>query len=148
MIIKVEKLEDALNKFNNEKLSPELNEYIKKECQANLKNTLEINIEGKLTKKEQEKFANTIHSYYESLFKKYRYIDKYDNTIRVILLFIGIILLLISEQTTSLISELFLITGWIFIWEMLYDGLFNQINRKRKANIYKKLATSKINFKQ
>ena len=49
-----------------------------------------------------------------------------------------------SKQFTNIVSEIFLIAGWVIIWEIIYDILFSEIKRKRKAKIYKALATSNI----
>ena len=136
MNIEVKKLEDALNPFNKEILSEELDKYIVKLCQIDIKNAKELNIICNLNLEEKKLIENTIHNHYTNLTKRLNKVDKYDNYIRIVLLFIGIILLLISEEITSFIKELFLITGWVFIWEMLYDILFNQIKRKRKNQIY------------
>lgn len=61
-------------------------------------------------------------------------------------LLLGIILIIISEQFTSFLSELFLIAGWVVVWEMVYDILFTGIKRKRDLKIVKKLATCEISF--
>ena len=59
---------------------------------------------------------------------------------------LGIILIIISEQLTLFLSELFLIAGWVVIWEVVYDILFTGIKRKRELKIAKKLSTCEINF--
>jgi len=146
MNIEIKKLEDALNKFNSELISEELENYILEQSLTNLNKAKEINIKCNLSQAEKELLVNSIHNYYSNLNKGYKKIDKYDDYVRIFLLIIGIILILISQETGSFLSELFLITGWLFIWELLYDILFNQIKRQRKANIYKKLSTCKINF--
>ena len=71
---------------------------------------------------------------------------KYDDIYRLILLIIGILLIIISENLISFISELFLIAGWVVIWEMVYDIIFNQLKRTKNKNHYQKLAQAQINF--
>ena len=52
-----------------------------------------------------------------------------------------------SKQFTNIVSEVFLIAGWVIIWEIIYDVLFSEIKRKRKARIYKTLASATIILK-
>ena len=146
MIIELNNFNDALNPYNKELLNDELNEYIKKEC-LNNKKKIEINIIGNLTHEEKNKLENIIHNFYYNSYTLSNKIDKLDNYIRIISLLFGSILILISEEFISFFSELFLIAGWILIWEMLYDILFNEIKRKKILKIYKTLATCNITFK-
>ena len=69
-----------------------------------------------------------------------------DVKLYLILLIIGILLIIISENLISFISELFLIAGWVVIWEMVYDIIFNQLKRTKNKNHYQKLAQAQINF--
>lgn len=146
MNIELKKIDDAFNPFNSNEISNELDKYITDACLKGFKNIKELNIKCNLTKKEQEKLEETVHNYYKDQSKGLNNIDKYDNYIQIILLLLGLLLILISKETTTFLSEILLITGWVFVWELLYDVLFNQIKRKRKANIYKKLSKCKINF--
>lgn len=146
MNIEIKNIDDALNKFNSNEISNELNNYITDMSLKGFKNIKELNIKCNLTKKEKEELEEIIHNYYKNLAKDLNYIDKHDNHIQIILFLLGLLLILISKETTSFLSEVLLIAGWVFVWEMLYDVLFNQIKRKRKAYIYKNLAKCKINF--
>ena len=73
-------------------------------------------------------------------------IDKYDDYFRFLLLLLGIILIIISEIFSALLSELFLIAGWVVIWEVVYVILFTGIKRKQKLKIAQKLSTCEISF--
>ena len=73
-------------------------------------------------------------------------IDKIDDYFHLILMIVGIVAIILSEKIVSLLSELFLIAGWVVIWEILYDIIFNDIKRRRTIRIYKELARCKINF--
>ena len=46
----------------------------------------------------------------------------------------------------STIHELFLIFGWVAVWELIYDGLFTNYKAKIKRKRYKKLSNVKINY--
>ena len=54
--------------------------------------------------------------------------------------------MIISEIFSALLSELFLIAGWVVIWEVVYDILFTGIKRKQKLKIAQKLSTCEISF--
>ncbi len=145
--IKLENLEDATNKYNSELLNEELDNYITQNCQhIHTKERIEIKINNLTNKEEQEKIKKLIHHHYQNKVLRLNKIDKYDDYFRLILLLLGIILIIISEQFTSFLSELFLIAGWVVVWEMVYDILFTGIKRKRDLKIVKKLATCEISF--
>ena len=145
--IKLDSLEDATNKFNNEVLNEELANYITSSCLHSLqKERITLSIKGLPNINHQEQLSKLIHSHYQSKVKQLNKIDKYDDYFRVILLLLGILLIIISEQFTSLLSELFLIAGWVVVWEIAYDILFTSIKRKRDLKLYKKLATCEIEF--
>ena len=146
MNIEIKNINDALNKYNNNLLNPELDNYLISEIIKSSKNINELSIKSNLGKDEQDLLINAIHNNYNLKFKDLKLIDKYDDYLRLILLLLGVFLISISQETSSFISEISLIAGWVFIWEMLYDILFKQIKRKRKAVIYRKLSKCKINF--
>lgn len=145
--INLKSMEDAINKFNENVLNEELNNYIINSCShLHSKEKIELNIDGISNKEEQKKLENLIHSHYQTKVKQLNKIDKYDDYFRLILLLLGIVLIIISEQFTLFLSELFLIAGWVVVWEVVYDIVFTGIKRKRDLNLYKKLNTCKINF--
>jgi len=146
MNIEIKNLNDALNKYNSNLINPELDNYLTLEIIKNFRIINELNIISNLNKDEQELLINAIHNNYNLKFKDLKQIDKYDDYIRLILLLLGVLLISISNETSYFISEISLIAGWVFIWEMLYDILFKQIKRKRKAIIYKRLSICKVNF--
>lgn len=146
--INLDSLEQALNPFNKEELSTEFANYIESKCQHMVLShqSITLNIIG-LNNKDQEFLTNVIHKTYQEKLNYLNKIDKYDDYFRFFLLIIGTIAILISERFVSFLSELFLIAGWVVIWEIVYDILFSGIKRKRNKIIFASLATTKINFK-
>ena len=145
--IKLENINKATNPFNESFLNDELDNYIINNCaHTHSKERIEINISGLKKKEEQEQLQTLIHFHYQNKAKQLKKIDKYDDYFRLILLLLGIILIIISEQLTLFLSELFLIAGWVVIWEMVYGILFTGIKRKRDYRLYKKLSEIKIIF--
>ena len=139
--IDINKLEELENKFNGKHINKDLDEYIM-ECAKLIpsKRKIILNINSKLNKNEKEMVSNLIHQYYEEKLKQYHIIDKYDDYLRIILLLLGIICILLSETFIDLLSELFLIAGWVVVWEVIYDLIFTGFKRKKIKGISQKLS--------
>ena len=132
---------ELLNIYNKNIISETLDNYLIASLEhRSLKDKITINITG--TKNENIK--NIITNYYEEKYLYFKKIDTLDNYIRLVLFLIGVLSIFMSKQFTNIVSEVFLIAGWVIIWEIIYDVLFSEIKRKRKAKIYKSLATSNI----
>lgn len=145
--ITIENHNDIYNKFNDEFLNDELDNFLLDSSKSiRPKEKIAINIKGKFTKEEEDKIKKVINNHYNHKYGHLKQIDKYDDIYRLILLIIGILLIIISENLISFISELFLIAGWVVIWEMVYDIIFNQLKRTKNKNHYQKLAQAQINF--
>lgn len=147
--IELKNIEQALNEFNNNMLSSSLDEYIMSNfTHLNLiKKDITLNISGLKTKEEQEKIQTIIHEHYSRKFKIFELTDDLDDYFKIIFGIIGSLAIIISHKFSFFLSELFLIAGWVIIWEIIYDLLFNEIKRKRKNKIYRTLASCKIIFK-
>lgn len=145
--INLKSIEDATNEFNDKLLSSNLDTYILENSKhTRNKERISLTISNISSKKEQKDLINLIHSHYLKKVIQLKKIDHYDDYFRLLLLLLGIILIIISEQLTLFLSELFLIAGWVVIWEVVYDILFTGIKRKRELKIAKKLSTCEINF--
>ena len=145
--INLKSIEDATNEFNDKLLSRNLDTYILENSKhTRNKERISLTISNISSKKEQKDLINLIHSHYLKKVIQLKKIDHYDDYFRLLLLLLGIILIIISEQLTLFLSELFLIAGWVVIWEVVYDILFTGIKRKRELKIAKKLSTCEINF--
>ncbi len=135
---------DAINTFNENKISESLDNYLMNYLEhMPLKNKLTLTITGT----NNNNLSIIIKKYYEEKYFYLHKLDIYDNYIRGILSIIGFIAILLSKKFTNILSEIFLIAGWVVIWEIIYDILFNEIRRKRKAKIYKTLANATIIIK-
>ena len=135
---------ELLNIYNKNIISETLDNYLIASLEhRSLKDKITINITG--TKNENIK--NIITNYYEEKYLYFKKIDTLDNYIRLVLFLIGVLSIFMSKQFTNIVSEVFLIAGWVIIWEIIYDVLFSEIKRKRKARIYKTLASATIILK-
>ena len=132
---------ELLNIYNKNIISETLDNYLTTSLEhRSLKENITINITGT----ENENIKNIITNYYKEKYLYFKKIDTLDNYIRLVLFLIGVLSIFMSKQFTNIVSEIFLIAGWVIIWEIIYDILFSEIKRKRKAKIYKALATSNI----
>jgi len=148
--IELKNLEIALNEYNKDIISENLDNYLiySLNNQKLINKNIIINIKGIYNKEEQEHLKNVLINYYQNKTSFFNKIDSVDNIIRFILGIVGAIIILISHEFNFLLSELFLIAGWVIIWEIVYDLLFNEIKRKRKKKVYSKLSSSIITFNE
>ncbi len=128
---------DITEKYDQSKISSELLEFIIKEAEI-IKKPTKININNKChTKKNiKEMLKESFREEYENLLSLHRKTD----LIQIGLFILGVIFILISFQTEySLWKEVFLILGWVPIWEGIDLELFNDVREKRKRKILLKL---------
>lgn len=144
---------DFINKFNKKELNSELGEYIFNRSlvvKDNKKESIIIKLETdfKITKQDKDNMIDQIRSYYghqikgELVYLKSSYIKN------SILLIIGVILITISYILQSfsgfLLPEIFLIAGWVSIWEMAYSLLFSNNKHRLRIKMLKKLTNCYI----
>lgn len=145
--IDINTLEELENSFNKKHINRDLEEYFM-ECAKLMPRggKIELKINGNLNPNEQDNATNLIHGYYKEEFKQYHLIDKYDDYVRIVLLILGIVFIIISEHLIDVLSELFLIAGWVVVWEIIYDLIFTGFKRKKTKSIYQKLSKCEISF--
>lgn len=135
--------DDLLEKYNKRQVSSDLINYIiestsyinKKDevtiiinsnCKEN--NCVEMIIDG--LKKE----------YYKSLKK-----SLHNNIVQIIYLILGIIMIFLATLIKeSILSEVILIGGWVFIWAMVEIEIFTDVKGRRKRKILRNLLDSEI----
>ena len=146
--IKLDKYKDAFNTYDQDVISESLENYINSVVKMIPLNDVKINIEGKFEEEEKDKLILAIHKTYEKKNDYLDYIDKHDHIFRLVLFLIGVILILLSYILKNIFREISLIAGWVIIWEVIYDLLFNSVKRKRKKHLYKELSNCQITFKK
>lgn len=144
---------DVLEKFDNDKLSKELAEFIyeqyksfKPKGNANIK----IIASKPLEQNQKHDLAEMIHAYFGLEVQKMLIVSKYHVYFHLFLVLIGIILIGIANlkfvASLNVFKELFVITGWVVISEVIYDIVFEKFKDKIKLKRYKKLASAKIYY--
>ena len=150
--IYLNKLEDYKNKFNKNRISSDLFNYILEEIKTiNIKEKLEIDIYTNnftLTDLEKEELALMIKKTYEDDSNDLIYIDNILTFKELIMLLIGIIIIIIYVifHNSPVISEIILIIGWLIIGEALERLFFTKTEARHKIKRRKQIIKSKINF--
>ena len=137
---------DLVEKYNENKLSKELIEYITKQAipvGKNDKIKIVLNIKCDNMDRDCTKFLK------EGLIEEYNRIIKEHEITDIkqfCLLILGIIFLFLSTliNDETIWKEILLIIGWVPIWEAVDIELFSDIKSKGKKKIIKKLLNSEI----
>ena len=145
-VIKIDVVEDnLLANFNREKVNPELIEYIIKETRFIPKKIdlkLQINNESKI--KAKDLLIKAFKEEYQKVINEH----KRTNLIQFILFIIGFLFIVISFNINNeILEELFLIGGWVPIWEMVELELFNDVRGNQRRKILLKLINCEIEEK-
>ena len=145
--------EEIYNEFNEEELNPLLGEYIfNKINNHNLKEEYQINIllENDLKNIDQDHLTFLFKDYFEDKLTTELYYQQEENKTLLLILSTGIILLSIyyflKLNSIPVVSEILLITGWVFIWEWIYRQVFTRSLEKVNIKKYRLLLRSDINY--
>lgn len=151
--IVVKDKDDLYNRFNNNKLSDDLGNYIYGQSLSyKIKEEIKINIktEFELNGKEKNNLVDMIREYFGLNIKETLIYYKYNNFKKILLFILGIILICLSHfieiLNDFLISEVFLIIGWVAVWEVFDNILLVETKKKFKLERFRKLVKCKIYF--
>lgn len=138
---------DLIDKYNEDKLSRDLMEYIIKEVgYVRRKDKIKIVINNKCGVKNYKNiFINSLKEEYLKNLK----ITRITNIKQLFLLIIGIAFLFFSTlvKEESIWKEILLIGGWVPIWEVIDIELFSDLEGRRRRIILKKLIKSEFQEK-
>lgn len=139
------KVDYFLEKYNDKIISQELLEYLKNQAMLiNNKDTIKIIIHRKCHMKDD--YIEILKNNLKSEYTYYRKRLHYNNIIQIIFFICGFILLLLSHgmKKIEVLEEVLLISGWVFIWEMIEMELFSDSKNIRHLRTLKKLLKSEI----
>lgn len=142
---------DFVNKYNNNRISNELYNYIKEESKLiNLKEKININIKTnfKMTDKEKELLALNIKKTSQEELNDMEYIENKILLKELLLLGLGITVIFFFYllRSNQFISEIILIVGWLIIWEALDRLLFTRTKNKLAIKRLKQIIKSDIDY--
>lgn len=150
--INLNSMDEATSKFNNNILNEDLENYIYKESINYGKKNIIIRIKTSypISEIDKNKLKKMIGDSFKNNIEENLLHIKKANIKRCILMIIGTIFVLASELINYsgilLIPEIFMIIGWVGIWEAVYSLFFEDTKMKIKNKRYKKIIKSKIEF--
>lgn len=142
--IDILKEEDLWERYDKTKISKSLIDYlVEKSFYFDLNDKIKIVINHQL------KINNCVDlvkkgledAYLESMKKSNR-----NNLVEIIYFILGILAIFFSNlMMDNIFKEVFLIGGWVLIWEMIELEVFSDIRDRRKRKVLKKLLNSSMN---
>lgn len=141
--------ENLTEKYNNKIVSKKLVDYILEEAIFVSKNDLiKIIINNNCDIEEDciELIKDGLKVEYNRTLK----IKHLNNVRQVIYLIIGIIFLFLSTiiKDDFIFKEVFIIIGWVPIWEVMEIELFTDIKERRKRRVIRKLLDSEFKYEK
>ena len=136
-------LDDFFEKYNKELVSRDLINFILE----NTKDSLDSDkITIVLNKKIHKKLGDILRNSFKVEYQKMVNEHFNNNKKQVIYFLIGVVMLVISRvlNDRALIEELFLIGGWVLIWQTVEIEFFKDTSNRKKRKLLKKLITSEI----
>ncbi len=137
---------DFLERYNQNKVSANFIEYLLKEAKYVSKETnIEININ---TSFQQDNLKEMLINALKEEYNRNVFDHHFNNIFQILLFFLGVFFLSLAALFKEGIiwKEIFLIWGWVPIWEMIELELFNDVRGRKRKFIIKKILDSKINI--
>lgn len=151
--ININEYEDVIEKFDDNKLSRELANFIYNQYTAlSVNKNVEINVKStcNLTEEQENNIADMIHRHFGLETQKSILTFKYKTKYQILLFLFGIFLIALSNisfvSNLSTLHEILLIFGWVAVWELIYDIMFVDIKENIKKRRFRKLSKVKINY--
>lgn len=143
---------DYVSNYNTKMLNPELKNYVLEELRgSNLKKGIDIKILGNYfdTEEKKEEFLRLFRNEFSLSIKDNIMYMKYSIVTAILLGIVGIVFIILSKVIGGpLFNEIFLIIGWLGVWEatarLVFDESKNYIIVKRLNRI----VASKITFEK
>lgn len=152
--LKLENKYDFYNNYNENRINPDIINYIKEECYGeSLSKGVNINISANFSLSDADKniMKEIISNNYEAKIKDEIYYWNKEKSLGLMLFGLGIIFLFIyylGIRRVEVLSELTLILGWLAIWESIYSIISNWLQRKMRIKRYTILKNANIIIKK
>lgn len=136
---------DFVDKYNEEKVSNEILEYIIKQT-MHLKRNEKVKIIIDKRCNIEKDCNNMIKEGIEEEYSKSLRIHHDNNIKQVIFFVLGILFIFLSTliKEESIWKEILLISGWVPIWEMIEVELFSDMEGRKRRIILRKLLKSEV----
>jgi hypothetical protein len=143
----------AFNIFNENQISDDMGNYIfNNSKKSGINSKLIINIDNKVefNKEEQERIVDAIREYFGLLIREKMHFTRFNNMKKLILIFIGVLLMLLYDSTRNslgfLIPEVMSVAGCVAIWEVVHIILFEDTKNRFEIKKLRQLTNCEINF--
>lgn len=153
--ISIDEFSSFFDPLNKNRISNEIVEYIHREMKLiPMKSRIVIKICGRasFSSKEKEQMIDVLRNHYGLLVQHELRLHRYRKVKKFVLLLIGILFIAfssyLSDLVTDVIGELFLIAGWVVIWELVYEVVFTDNTQKFQVLQMKKLTNCQIIFEK
>ncbi len=153
--ISIDQFSSFFDPLNKDRISNEIVEYIHREMKLiPMKSAIAIKICGRssFSSKEKEQMIDVLRSHYGLLVQHELKLHRYRKIKKLALLLIGVLFIAFARWfsyfVSSVIEELFLIAGWVVIWELVYEVVFTDNTQKIQVSQMKKLTDCQIVFEQ
>ena len=132
--IELKDKKDFVSKYNNNRISSDLYNYLKDEIKlTNIKENIKIEIKPnfKMSDDEKELLAINIKKTCKEEIEDIKYLHQKVILKEILFLIIGIIITFIcfAIKNSPVISEIFLIIGWLFVWESVRNIVFTKVEK-------------------
>lgn len=149
--IELKDKKDFISKYNNNRISSDLYNYIKEESKLlNIKEqfNIEIKPQFKMTDEEKELLALNIKKTTSEEIKDLEYIEQKVLIKELLFLMIGIIITFFwfVVRKSEFISEIILIIGWLFVWEAVKKLVFSRAENRLNIKRLKQIVKSDIDY--
>ena len=148
--IYIDEKQDYVSNYNTKMLNPELKNYVLEELRgSNLKKGIKIEIVGNYFDSEEKKqeFLKLFKNEFSLSIKDMTMYLRYSLMASLLLGLLGIIFIVISNViTSSVFKEIFLIMGWLGIWESTANIIFNESKNYLIMKRYERIRKAKIIF--
>ncbi len=136
-------LDDFFEKYNKELVSKDLIDYILENLRdVSNKAPIKIILNKKIKFDLESILRNSFLNEYQRMVKEHFY----NNKMQIIYFLIGVVMLIISIllNDKALLEELFLIGGWVLIWQAVEIEFFGDALNRKKRKLLKRLINCKI----
>lgn len=146
----IDEKKDFVSNYNTNMLNPELKNYVLEELRgSNLKKGIKIQIVGDYFDSEEKKqeFLKLFKNEFSLSIKDMTMYLKYSLIASLLLGLLGIIFIILSNViTASVFKEIFLIMGWLGVWESTANIIFNESKNYLIIKRYERIRKAKIIF--
>ena len=148
--IYIDEKQDFVSNYNTNMLNPELKNYVLEELRgSNLKKGIKIKIVGNYFDSEEKKqdFLKLFRNEFSLSIKDTTMYLKYSLIASLLLGLLGIVFIILSNVITdSIFKEIFLIMGWLGVWESTANIIFNESKNYLIIKRYQRIKKAKIIF--